>query len=192
MDYFVFLFFPYCWIPSHYLLSLSLTHTYTHTHTHTHTHTYIYIYIYIRWSLNKHGIFLKKAKYTFKIFSHKYKFCIVWNWFIPKIMLILQNTHFEAIPNGGKSEYSRIEQRSVISFRVIKKCKSCNIYRRMCDVNGEADFSKKNICKWDQQGFPLWAWIEKRVHGPEIHWLSGKKTFWVQWLVKKVILIVFW
>ena len=39
-------------------------------------------------------------------------------------------------------EYSRLEQKSVIKLLVVEKGKSCEIYKRMCDVNGEVYFSK--------------------------------------------------
>ena len=38
---------------------------------------------------------------------------------------------------------SRLEQRSVIKFLVAEKCKQCEVYRRMCNVYGEAYFNKK-------------------------------------------------
>ena len=34
-----------------------------------------------------------------------------------------------------QTEYSRLELRSVINFLVAEKCKSCEIYKRMCDVH---------------------------------------------------------
>ena len=36
------------------------------------------------------------------------------------------------------------EQRSVIKFLVGKKCKPCEIYKRICDVYREMCFSKTN------------------------------------------------
>ena len=36
-------------------------------------------------------------------FLKKYKLCIVWNWFIAKIIFVGQNICFETIQNGGKS-----------------------------------------------------------------------------------------
>ena len=38
---------------------------------------------------------------------------------------------------------SKLEQRSAIKFLLAEKCKACEIYRRMYDVNGEAYFSPK-------------------------------------------------
>ena len=67
------------------------------THTHTHIYIYIYIYIYIvkGHSINT-GNFGEKSKINFflRIFSQKSKLCIVWNWFIAKIILISQKYLF--------------------------------------------------------------------------------------------------
>ena len=47
------------------------------------------------------------------------------------------------------------KQRSVINFLVPKKCKSCEIYKKMYDVYKEAcfDFKKKKVYKWVKHGF---------------------------------------
>ena len=42
-------------------------------------------------------------------FLPKFKLYIVWNWFMAKIILILQKC-FEAIQNGSKSTCSRLEE----------------------------------------------------------------------------------
>ena len=47
----------------------------------------------------------------------------------------------------------QIEQRSVIKYLLAEKCKACEIYRRMCDVYGEACFSQRNFSKWATHGF---------------------------------------
>ena len=75
-------------------------------------------------SLNKVNIF-EKSKI---IFFHICKLIIVWNLFIAKNILISQKYLFEAIQNGNKSKYSRLEQRSVIKFLVAEKSKPCEIY----------------------------------------------------------------
>ena len=49
----------------------------------------------------------------------------------------------ETIQNGSKSKCTRLEQRYVIEFLLTEKCKPCEIYRRICDVNGEAYFSQE-------------------------------------------------
>ena len=43
-----------------------------------------------------------------------------------------------------------------------------NEYEEVC-------FSQKNVYKCVKMGFPLWAWVEKTVHGVEICWLSDKE-----------------
>ena len=61
-------------------------------------------------------------KVFFASFFHKCKLCIVWNWFIVKIIWIPQKY------------IKKSEQRSVINLLVAEKCKPCEIYRRMCEV----------------------------------------------------------
>ena len=41
---------------------------------------------------------------------------------------------FAAFQNGGKSEWSKLEQRSGMKFCMAEKCKPCEIYRIMHDV----------------------------------------------------------
>ena len=41
--------------------------------------------------------------------------------------------------------YSRLERRSVTIFLVAEPCE---MYKRRCDVFGDASFSKKNACEW--------------------------------------------
>ena len=43
------------------------------------------------------------------------------------------------VPNQS----SKLEQRYVVKFLVTKKYKPCENYKRMCDMYGEAYFSKK-------------------------------------------------
>ena len=50
---------------------------------------------------------------------------------------------------------SRLEQRCVIKLLVAEKCKSCEIYRRICAVYGKACFSKKNVFKWAKYVFAM-------------------------------------
>ena len=66
-------------------------------------------------SFNKLGeFFLKKEQ---NIFFYHCKFYIIWNRLIAKIILISLKY---LIQNGGKSECSKIEQRSVIKFRWLR------------------------------------------------------------------------
>ena len=39
---------------------------------------------------------------------------------------------------------------------------------------GEICFGKKCLQMKQTIALPQWAWVEKPVHGVEIHWLSGK------------------
>ena len=48
----------------------------------------------------------------------------------------------------NQTECSKLEQRSVIKFLVAEKCKPCEIYRKMCNVHGEACFNEKDVYKW--------------------------------------------
>ena len=57
---------------------------------------------------------------------------IVWNWFIVQNILIWQKYLFWIYLNVGKSDCSRLEQRSVIEFLVAEKCKLCETYWRKC------------------------------------------------------------
>ena len=47
----------------------------------------------------------------------------------------------------------RLEKRSVRKSLLAEKCKPCEIYRRMWDVNGEACLSQKDIYKWAKDEF---------------------------------------
>ena len=53
------------------------------------------------------------------------------------------------------AESSRLEHRSVIKFLVAKNCKSCDIYRRMCGLSGEAYFCQKMFPNGLNIGLPL-------------------------------------
>ena len=56
-----------------------------------------------------------------------------------------KNICFEINQNSGKTEFSNLEQMSVIKFLLAKKYKPCEIYRRMYDVYREAGFSQENV-----------------------------------------------
>ena len=50
---------------------------------------------------------------------------------------------------ANQTKCSRLEQRSIIKFLVVERYKPYEIYRRMCDVYGEACFDeKKKPYKW--------------------------------------------
>ena len=64
-----------------------------------------------------------------EVFFNKCKLCIILNW-----------------------NYFNLKKH--LKFKVTKKCKPCEVYRRMCDVYGEGCFSKKkNLYKWAKHGF---------------------------------------
>ena len=46
---------------------------------------------------------------------------------------------------ANQTELSSLDQRSVFKSLVAEKCKLCEIYRRMCNVYGEACFSLWNF-----------------------------------------------
>ena len=79
---------------------------------------------------------------------------------VPHIASKNQNICFKAIQNGNKSN-SGFEQKSVFKFLLAEKCKPCEIYRRMCDVYGEAYFSKDNVFKWAKHKFFIMSLSQK-------------------------------
>ena len=56
---------------------------------------------------------------------------------------------------ANQTEFTRLEQRSVIKYLMTENCKPCEIYKRMCDVYGEACFSQKFITKGSNIGLLL-------------------------------------
>ena len=55
---------------------------------------------------------------------------------------------------ANQTESSRLEQKSVITFLVIKKCKPREILRKMCDMSWEVCFGiKKNLLKLAEYRF---------------------------------------
>ena len=65
---------------------------------------------------------------------------------------------------------------SFIKFFVAEKSKPYEIYRRMCDVYGEACFHQKMFTNWLNMGLLFWAWVKKIAHGVETNWLSCKES----------------
>ena len=96
------------------------------------------------------------------MFFYKRKLCIVWIWFITKIILTSQKY----------LSCSSLEQKFIINFLVAKKWKPCEIYRRMCDVYGEA-ILVKNIYKIIM-GLPLKTWVEEQNRT----WSANILTLW--------------
>ena len=57
----------------------------------------------------------------------------------------------------------------------------------MCNVYEEACFSQKMFTNELNMGLPLQAWVEKTVHGVDIHWLSSKKKIKIKKKIKKEV-----
>ena len=53
----------------------------------------------------------------------------------------------------NQTDYSRLELGSVIKSLIVDKCKTCEIYRRMCEMYREACFSQNIVHKWAKNGF---------------------------------------
>ena len=83
----------------------------------------------------------KQNEYFFRIFFFEYKLCFGKNLFLAKIILILQ-----AIENGGKSECSWLEQKSVINIWWVKSTNNVKI-TEVCNEDREACFSPKYVYK---------------------------------------------
>ena len=62
---------------------------------------------------------------------------------------------------ANQTEYSRLEQRSLMKFLVAEKCKPYEIYKRICDVYGEACFNQINVYQWIKHGFVTMNLIQK-------------------------------
>ena len=75
----------------------------------------------------------------------------------------------------NQTECFCLKQRSVMKLLLAEKCKPYEIYRRVCDVYREAWVSQKMFPNKLNMDLPLWDWVEKTVHGVEIHWLFGKE-----------------
>ena len=80
----------------------------------------------------------------------------------------------------------QIEQRSVIKILLAKKCKPCDIYRRMSNGNRETYFSKKIFTNGlRKHGFAT-------LSLSQTCWFSSKEKVQVWQSIKKVMIIVFW
>ena len=73
--------------------------------------------------------------------------------------------------------------RGLSKFLVAEKHKLCKIYGKI-HVYREACFSKKKLYKQAKYGFAIINLSQREC--------LLKKKFWMQWSVKKVMLIVFW
>ena len=106
-----------------------------------------HIYIYEGHSINK-GKFLNKTIFFLMIIFDKYKFWIVWNWFIAQIILTLQKYLFWGYSKRQlKQTAPELKQRSVMKFLAAEKYKHDEFCRRMCVVYKEAYFRQKMFTK---------------------------------------------
>ena len=111
-------------------------------------------------SINKRNFGEKtKMNLFFRIFFHKYKHDIVWNWFIAKIISIMQKYLF-----WGDSKGSKL---------MTEKSKTWEIYRRMFGVYREACFSQINVYK-------LAKWFCYYEPNLKLTDTLVMKKFWVQ------------
>ena len=123
-------------------------------------------------------------------FFGKRQFCIVWNCFIVKTTLIPKKYLYLGYSKWRQIiECPRLEQRFVIEFLVIEKCKLCEIYWRKCDVYGDVCFRNKitnglNIF-FSQRAWKDSSWSWNTFSGK-------KKRAQVQRPVREVMLTVSW
>ena len=158
-------------------------------------HIYIYIYIYIRFIQYTEGFFAKiKIMYFFKFFFHKCKFCIIWNWYIVKIILISEKI-FVLKPfktDMKQADSSKNQQRSAINFLLAEMYKQCEIYRT-CAYSEKCVLVKRIFTNGLIMGLLFRSWVKMRIHELETQWLSGKeKVLGVVASKRKTCWHVFW
>ena len=92
---------------------------------------------------------------------------------------------------ANQTECSKLDQRSVIKFITIEKCKLCEIYKWMCGVYKEKQVLVKNILTNGlNMSLTLWSRVKKTIEWK--HTSTVKKKFQVQQSIKKVMLTMFW
>ena len=121
------------------------------------------LHIYKGHSINKRDLLVGNPPV---FFCHKYKLCIVWNWFRAKIILISQNICFEAIQNGGKLNSASTLNISVHSIFLW-------LYTRIWFVYKEAHFNQKYLQMGQIQVHHEHK--SKWIHEVEKHRLSSKE-----------------
>ena len=128
---------------------------------------------YICYSINKEN---KKSFIFFGIFFHKSKLWIVWNWFIAKLFQSRQNVCFEAIQNGGISDWvlqvwTEVCQLIFAGWEVQTMWNlQNNVWRERRRL-----FKSNDLYKWTSYGFSTPSLCRKTVEGVESHWFSGKE-----------------
>ena len=96
------------------------------------------------------------------------------SWSIVQIIQSHYNICFDAIQNGGKSEFSTLKQTSFVKFPIAENWKPCEIYRRMLNEGKEVFFSPKMFMIVIYIILPQHASVKKTVYEVEPHWLSAK------------------
>ena len=131
----------------------------------------------------------KKAKYIFsELFSLKCKLCIVWNWYIAKIILILQKYLFWRLLKMMANQILKYCLSSNFLFlwsvSHVKFTEVCAICTKKYVLTAEIFTNALNM------DLPIQARVEKTDNRVKTLWLS-LKIFWVHQSVKKVTLRVF-
>ena len=84
-----------------------------------------------------------------------------------------------------------LEQRSVIKFSVAEKSKSCEMYRIIYGIYGEACLSQKIFSNHLNMGLPQARVKKQSIELKHIN-SPGKEKFLAQLSIKKVMLTIFW
>ena len=115
---------------------------------------------------------MEKKHLFLEFFFHSAKLWIVWNWFIPKIILeIFVQRQFKLASN--QTECYRLEQLSVIKFSVAEKLSVK--YIEKCAMCTNKHVLVKKIFINSLNGFAIMSLCQKIVHGVETNRLSGKE-----------------
>ena len=122
--------------------------------------------------------------YFFQNFFHKCKLCIVWNWFIEKIIWIPQNSCFEAIQNGSTSGVNRGLSSNLSSLRCANKVK---FTEESVMWKNKHVLVKKSLQMGQTQVYHDKP--ESKRHSIEWKYIDSqiKKKFWAQQSVKRVL-----
>ena len=112
-----------------------------------------WIYFFFPYMVNRwiEGIFVKRIFLQFFPWSQTLNYLeLVYRKFIS----VTKNNHFDVIQNAVKSDWCKLEQRSLVKFVPAENWKTCEIYRRMCDIWGEERLTKIMFTHRLNIGFP--------------------------------------
>ena len=134
------------------------------------------IYLSIRVIKNKGNFFTRKEKSFFTVCFYKKSTLHCLKLVYSKNNLNLEKYCFAAIDDDYKLNrvHHTLEHRSLIKILVTKKCKQSAVYRRMYEVQGEANFREKCFTNGQNMVVPQRACVEKIVRKLETQWHSGK------------------